>query len=222
MSCKICEQAEATKHNHFGANGVCASCRAFFMRSVQNNLYDNFKCSSDKSTICVIESKARKSCKKCRFEKCLAVGMKIKFVLDKAERCKRIMVKNKATPKVLERLSFSENDQAYSEDLFNVFKEFTYKQTARVYADDVGTMQFFMDQCHKGRVMGYDETKYYENNGNYITYTCMADFLKFLGLQNTNDVNALVRNNWHKLVVVYTSLGLVSLLLLDCLVVSLI
>ena len=34
-TCRICKNATANNHNHYGSNSVCHSCRAFFMRSVK-------------------------------------------------------------------------------------------------------------------------------------------------------------------------------------------
>ena len=69
------------------------------MRSVQSGVYKVFCHAS----ICEINSVSRKSCKKCRFEKCLEVGMKIGYVKSLEERCKKIIVNQKIEkPKLLE------------------------------------------------------------------------------------------------------------------------
>ena len=94
MLCRVCDQEGATKWNFYGVDSICHSCRGFFMRSVQTSDFKTFhkkQCNSK----CVIESKSRKSCKKCRFEKCLSVGMKINFV--KSQEQKRLQ-KNIAKP----------------------------------------------------------------------------------------------------------------------------
>ena len=78
MDCKICKSPKATIHNFYGATSVCHSCRGFFMRSVHSGLYKVF-CQGHASK-CQINSNNRKSCKKCRYEKCLEVGMKIAYV----------------------------------------------------------------------------------------------------------------------------------------------
>ena len=81
MQCKVCKSENASKHNFYGADGICPSCRGFFQRSVKSELFKVFKHAAiPPETICVIDSKTRKSCKKCRFEKCLEVGMNIAFV----------------------------------------------------------------------------------------------------------------------------------------------
>ena len=55
------------------------------MRSVQSSNYRIFH--HDGSGECVIDSKTRKSCKKCRFDKCLEAGMKVTFVqLEKSSK----------------------------------------------------------------------------------------------------------------------------------------
>ena len=61
------------------------------MRSVQSGVYKVFCHAS----ICEINSVSRKSCKKCRFKKCLEVGMKIGYVKSLEERCKKIIVNQK-------------------------------------------------------------------------------------------------------------------------------
>ena len=80
--CPICGH-EAGKHSHYGGKG-CASCRAFFRRSVQNKSYLTFICMKDKN--CSIDSKSWKSCRFCRFQKCLKSGMKPSWVLNEDER----------------------------------------------------------------------------------------------------------------------------------------
>ena len=49
-----------SKHNHYGADCICRSCRGFFMRAVQRNFYQKFQHDND----CIIDSQNRKSCKK--------------------------------------------------------------------------------------------------------------------------------------------------------------
>ena len=93
MDCKVCKSPKATKWNYYGATSICNSCRGFFMRSVQSGLYKVF--CQDHASICEINSISRKSCKKCRFEKCLEVGMKIAYVKSLEERCKKIIVNQK-------------------------------------------------------------------------------------------------------------------------------
>ena len=79
--CRICQKPNASKYNHYGANYVCSSCRAFFMRAITCDLYKTFAHNAKQTDKpCIIESIGRKSCKKCRFDKCLEAGMNIKYV----------------------------------------------------------------------------------------------------------------------------------------------
>merc|ERR1712110_475621 len=96
--CLVCG-SQAGKHNYYGAN-VCISCRGFFRRSVQSQQYTVFECNSDnqaRSPIfpCRIDSKSRKSCKKCLFERCLTSGMRTAWVLTEEERKARLLKRNK-------------------------------------------------------------------------------------------------------------------------------
>jgi hypothetical protein len=71
--CKVCLEP-AAKHIHYGAV-TCFSCRAFFRRSIQNHSSDNYKCR--KEGHCDITLKARKSCQRCRFERCVEVRVEL-------------------------------------------------------------------------------------------------------------------------------------------------
>ena len=77
MYCFICKTELNKNHNHYGSNSVCHSCRAFFMRSVKDAKFRNFQHELGK---CVIDSKSRKSCRKCRFDACLKAGMIVSYV----------------------------------------------------------------------------------------------------------------------------------------------
>ena len=90
--CPVCIDGNAGKHNHYGGR-VCHSCRGFFRRSVQNNHFPMFECDRGLDD-CVIESKTRKSCKFCRFQKCLdKAGLKVEQVLSYEERLKRVVAR---------------------------------------------------------------------------------------------------------------------------------
>ena len=88
MDCRVCQRPNASKYNHYGANFICGSCKGFFMRACQSDLYKTFIHAHQ----CRIDSRTRLSCKKCRFDKCLMVGMKKSYVKSLEEKCKKILV----------------------------------------------------------------------------------------------------------------------------------
>ena len=79
--CQVCT-APAGKHIHYGATS-CLSCKAFFRRSVQASISRNYVCHGQGD--CTILPDTRRSCQKCRMEKCLKVGMNPECVLSKYE-----------------------------------------------------------------------------------------------------------------------------------------
>jgi hypothetical protein len=79
--CEVC--SDKAKSFHFGGL-ACDSCKAFFRRSVHNDAYTAFRCSYEGT--CHITKNTRKSCQKCRFEKCLSIGMEKNWVMSEEER----------------------------------------------------------------------------------------------------------------------------------------
>ena len=91
--CPVCLDGDAGHHKHYGGK-ACISCRAFFRRSVHNDAYQTFICNNiatNDSEIkpCNINSKSWGSCRYCRFEQCLASGLKISLVLKPNQRTSR-------------------------------------------------------------------------------------------------------------------------------------
>lgn len=71
--CVICGDT-ATAYKFYGASSVCYSCRIFFRRVVSST--QKLTCSStDKTSKCAINKVTRSHCKKCRYDKCLLVGL---------------------------------------------------------------------------------------------------------------------------------------------------
>lgn len=68
-SCPVC--GDRVSGYHYGLL-TCESCKGFFKRSVQNNKH--YTCAERQS--CPMNLSQRKRCPYCRFQKCLAVGMK--------------------------------------------------------------------------------------------------------------------------------------------------
>ncbi|CAI5453911.1 unnamed protein product [Caenorhabditis angaria] len=78
MSCLVCE-TEA-HGQHFGIR-CCRACAAFFRRTLTMNL--RYKCRFEKR--CEVSFNKRYSCRSCRFDKCLRVGMRKEMVQAKSE-----------------------------------------------------------------------------------------------------------------------------------------
>ena len=83
VMCPICRDGDAGIHKHYGGK-ACVSCRAFFRRAVQNEAFNTFVCmniGTNLNSKCDINSKSWRSCRYCRFQLCIASGLKISLVL---------------------------------------------------------------------------------------------------------------------------------------------
>ena len=80
--CLVCSVVSDNHHIHYGAL-ACFSCRAFFRRahnkSGGSSDPPNYICKHDGK--CDITSKNRKKCQKCRYDKCIEIGMNPNLVL---------------------------------------------------------------------------------------------------------------------------------------------
>ncbi|EYB83862.1 hypothetical protein Y032_0327g2586 [Ancylostoma ceylanicum] len=72
--CEICESPTA-RSVHFGARS-CKACAAFFRRTVALNVV--YECKEPQP--CTIHYERRMSCKKCRYDKCIAARMSRELV----------------------------------------------------------------------------------------------------------------------------------------------
>ncbi len=76
-SCRVCNNLTNSRYLNYGAL-TCNSCRAFFARSNKDNACDNYVCVNELGENgCQISSGSWRSCKKCRFKKCLEIGMRM-------------------------------------------------------------------------------------------------------------------------------------------------
>jgi hypothetical protein len=68
------------------------SCKAFFRRNASDFENKEFECKNGCN--CIITETTRKTCRKCRIDKCFNVGMKKDWILNETERvalqCKKI------------------------------------------------------------------------------------------------------------------------------------
>ena len=82
--CSVCLIKNVKVGKHYGAI-TCYSCRAFFRRSQDRKRPLRCKLSNS----CEIGPDIGKSCPKCRYEKCLQVGMQPHLVLNEQEKNER-------------------------------------------------------------------------------------------------------------------------------------
>ncbi|CAG2168785.1 unnamed protein product, partial [Oppiella nova] len=68
---------------------TCETCKAFFRRVVTKD-YRHLDCHLNGK--CIITTKTRKCCQKCRLDKCFAVGMKLGFIRSEEENNRRRQV----------------------------------------------------------------------------------------------------------------------------------
>ncbi|XP_067141213.1 retinoic acid receptor RXR-alpha-B-like isoform X5 [Centruroides vittatus] len=79
--CSICGDRASGKH--YGVYS-CEGCKGFFKRTVRKDL--SYACREDRN--CVIDKRQRNRCQYCRYQKCLAMGMKREAVQEERQRNK--------------------------------------------------------------------------------------------------------------------------------------
>lgn len=79
--CAICGDRSTGKH--YGVYS-CEGCKGFFKRTVRKDL--TYTCRDDKN--CLIDKRQRNRCQYCRYQKCLAMGMKREAVQEERQRGK--------------------------------------------------------------------------------------------------------------------------------------
>ncbi|XP_018595845.1 retinoic acid receptor RXR-alpha-A-like isoform X3 [Scleropages formosus] len=79
--CAICGDRSSGKH--YGVYS-CEGCKGFFKRTVRKDL--SYTCRDNKD--CVIDKRQRNRCQYCRYQKCLAMGMKREAVQEERQRAR--------------------------------------------------------------------------------------------------------------------------------------
>ncbi|KAA0719950.1 Retinoic acid receptor RXR-alpha-A [Triplophysa tibetana] len=79
--CAICGDRSSGKH--YGVYS-CEGCKGFFKRTVRKDL--TYTCRDSKD--CIIDKRQRNRCQYCRYQKCLAMGMKREAVQEERQRAR--------------------------------------------------------------------------------------------------------------------------------------
>uniref|UniRef100_A0A4W6FIV3 Retinoic acid receptor RXR n=1 Tax=Lates calcarifer TaxID=8187 RepID=A0A4W6FIV3_LATCA len=79
--CSICGDRSSGKH--YGVYS-CEGCKGFFKRTVRKDL--TYTCRDNKD--CMVDKRQRNRCQYCRYQKCLAMGMKREAVQEERQRNK--------------------------------------------------------------------------------------------------------------------------------------
>ncbi|ESO84464.1 hypothetical protein LOTGIDRAFT_77665, partial [Lottia gigantea] len=70
IACQVC--GAQSSGFHFGAL-TCEGCKGFFRRMAKERSSNSYICS--KGNMCLVSISTRNSCKACRYQKCILVGM---------------------------------------------------------------------------------------------------------------------------------------------------
>lgn len=213
--CRVCG-ALAGKHIYYGAR-TCISCRGFFRRSVQSNHYKFFCCSANNGSGCLLTVKTRKNCKKCRFAKCLSVGMKITWVLSDEERNQRMLQRTKqkssaALPRPpttsiqLNLLNFAEAERHRIEMFYSMTMELFNRLSYRMYASDLTTMRSCFMNGFNGKPFTFSEVRFFESVDQFVVTELVFKMFKMHDVKNMEDVRLLAVHNVPRLVGLYQSL----------------
>ena len=201
MNCKVCQNSKASSHSYYGATSICPSCRGFFMRSVQSQIYQTFQ-DCPLNSGCVIESKSRKSCKSCRFQKCLSAGMKINYVMTFEEKRQMLISVKTKLHKPLE-LTFQE---ANKQEALTIWNKFRFIGSSGIYECYVNNIQ------HALRHFDLQHSRtYYDNNQNeqfddYLDFELMRRFVVDFFISNGQgsvDANKLFKHNFYRMKTLY-------------------
>ena len=185
-SCHVCNNP-AGKHSYYGGK-VCTSCRAFFRRWVLSDKTspDQFEClqKTDDDQQCDIDSKSWKSCKRCRFQKCLQAGMRSTWVLSEPDRRSRKVVREEARKKRREQehkknttitrevdmlvkvpsQQFTLSESTWLLQLYNRGFDHNYKVAGNFYKKHLDVLDHALQVWRTGTTVAYDNYKLIEDN----------------------------------------------------------
>ena len=160
-TCKVCNEI-AGKHNYYGAN-VCISCRGFFRRSVQSKQHMIFSCPGKESNqTCIIDSKSRRSCKKCRYDKCLKAGMRAVWVLTPEERKRRVQMRTFPKVEKATILQFTNEERKIVDRLIDMVYSFSYAKYYQRFGEDLDAFKGWMNAVYCSKPMTYEALKRFE------------------------------------------------------------
>lgn len=215
--CQVCD-AKAGKHNYYGGN-VCTSCRGFFRRSVQSKQYPLFVCIAsgnnnnlngtpkgvEKEThaLCKINSKSRKSCKKCRFVRCINCGMRRAWVLSDEDRMKRLLQRtnkrNQLSIKKQMTFHFTHEEKLLVERLKCMIYAYGYSAYYETFGEDLEIFRAYVNAIYNRQPIPYRVIKKIEGidkramveKGFQLLDTALEGNIVKMNLQQT-----LVRHNY--------------------------
>jgi len=122
--CVVCGDA-ATGYRFYGASSVCYSCRIFFRRIVSSDL--KFTCNSiEKANNCTINKVTRSHCKKCRYDKCLSVGL-LPYLVNSTNRRAKGLKKLEPKKETIFPVSRLENSTSVISSVIKVNPEKPHK-----------------------------------------------------------------------------------------------
>jgi len=119
IDCPICS-ALAVDHLHYGGL-ACFSCKAFFRRVVVMHNNRPTRCRQGDG-LCVLTLGKRNNCPSCRFQRCLASGMKPSLVISSKNNKHSMVISSKNNKHTEKEASKSEDNQTKSRHAVDVSK----------------------------------------------------------------------------------------------------
>ena len=132
-TCDACGKVATQQHLNYGAN-TCLGCRAFFRRIVQRQCKDKLRCKGGNARgegPCKV-SGTKGRCQRCRFERCLAAGMREECVmtrLDPAQFAKKQQQQEQQQPKPERKRPREEDTKVELTDTMKAMPAFSLPRT---------------------------------------------------------------------------------------------
>jgi len=192
--CQVCG-AIAGRHLAYGGK-ACLSCRAFFRRSVQTTLYRIFTCKSTSN--CLINLRTRKTCKYCRFMKCIGAQMEVGQVLPECERKRKYstMRQRPVTKSIIMGLDmpFTMEEYLQVEQVRSTFRSLVNLKYENFFANEREGLNHLAQVSYFGGVIQYDFWKKFIDASDLFSQEVMLN-LEAMSSLKPEDRFALIRYN---------------------------
>ncbi|KAF1756720.1 hypothetical protein GCK72_013174 [Caenorhabditis remanei] len=168
---------------HFGVD-ACRGCTAFFRRTVVNKR--KYKCSEDET--CDIERSEGVLCKKCRFEKCLKMGMKKEAIQNHRD------IYGRRNPKAILPSPSTSNPQitVSTSILSTIKRNYSQLENVRVVVHSMEGGSMFLKPAPRGQT--YKETYRLLLREFYLVADWISNSFPHFTELPTNQKDILLRN----------------------------